>query len=443
MRSTLFHIPEKIAGWPLFGFGLLLAAWIAFSLGMIIWIGRRQGWGVATFANLPVYLLVAAGIALIIPRLSEPGYGLPIRSYGLTVLIGVVAGVGLAVRRARRAGIEEDFVFSLAFWLFAAGITGARLFHVIQYWENYRQETPDRALDLFATLLRIINVPAGGLVVYGSLVGGALAMIWYVYRQKLPFLPVADIVAPCLVLGLAFGRIGCLMNGCCFGDPCTYAWAVTFPDDSLPYTRQVERGLLFGIQIGSKQTENPAAENRKGTVPVITWVHPDVALQGLHVGDPIVRFDGLEEPTVEQIRGRLLEMPPPGMIMLVTSAGDRELGLALRSAPARSIPIHPTQVYSSINALLLCLLLLAYYPLRRRDGEVIALLLTLYPISRFILEIIRTDEMAVFGTRFSISQNVSILFLIGVMVLWWYILCQPKDRLWAKGVPVAGKRPAQ
>ncbi len=100
MRSTLFHLPEKIAGWPLFGFGLLLAAWIAFSLGMIIWIGRRQGWGVATFANLPVYLLVAAGIALIIPRLSEPGYGLPIRSYGLTVLIGVVAGVGLAVRRA-------------------------------------------------------------------------------------------------------------------------------------------------------------------------------------------------------------------------------------------------------------------------------------------------------------------------------------------------------
>ncbi len=81
--------------------------------------------------------------------------------------------------------------------------------------------------------------------------------------------------------------------------------------------------------------------------------------------------------------------------------------------PPRSPPVHPAQLYSLIDALLLCFLLLAYEPYKRRDGELTALVLTLHPISRFLLEIIRVDESAVFGTGMSISQNISIAHLYG------------------------------
>jgi phosphatidylglycerol:prolipoprotein diacylglycerol transferase len=72
----------------------------------------------------------------------------------------------------------------------------------------------------------------------------------------------------------------------------------------------------------------------------------------------------------------------------------------------------------------------AYFPFRRRDGEVIALLLTIHPITRFLLEIIRTDEPAVFGTGLSISQNISVLLLATGIGLWWYLSRQPRGVVW-------------
>ena len=88
--------------------------------------------------------------------------------------------------------------------------------------------------------------------------------------------------------------------------------------------------------------------------------------------------------------------------------------------------IHPTQVYSTINALLLCLLLLLYDRYHTRDGQVFALMVSIYPITRFILEEIRIDESDVLATGMSISQNVSILLLVAVVGLWIYILRQPR-----------------
>ncbi len=70
--------------------------------------------------------------------------------------------------------------------------------------------------------------------------------------------------------------------------------------------------------------------------------------------------------------------------------------------------------------------LLAYYPYRSRDGELLALTLTLHPISRFLLEIIRVDESAVFSTPWSISQNISLALLVSAALLWVYLLRQPR-----------------
>jgi phosphatidylglycerol---prolipoprotein diacylglyceryl transferase len=94
--------------------------------------------------------------------------------------------------------------------------------------------------------------------------------------------------------------------------------------------------------------------------------------------------------------------------------------------PNRSLPVHPTQLYSTIDALVLCLLLLAYSPFRRRDGELFALMVSIYPVTRFLIESLRSDEAPVFGTGLSISQNVSLLMLVFAAALWCYLLRQPK-----------------
>jgi phosphatidylglycerol:prolipoprotein diacylglycerol transferase len=98
--------------------------------------------------------------------------------------------------------------------------------------------------------------------------------------------------------------------------------------------------------------------------------------------------------------------------------------------PERSRPVHPTQIYSAIDAGLLGWLLWSYFPFRRRDGQCIALLLTIHPITRFLLEVIRTDEPAVFGTGLSISQNISIVLLGCAAALWWYVSRQPAGVTW-------------
>ena len=105
----------------------------------------------------------------------------------------------------------------------------------------------------------------------------------------------------------------------------------------------------------------------------------------------------------------------------------------LSKKPPYSLAIHPAQLYSSLNAIILCGLMLAIYPYRRRDGEVIALTLTTYAISRFLLEIIRSDETTFQGTGLTISQNVSLVIFFAAIGFLLYLQSQPKQTL----LPVA------
>ena len=93
--------------------------------------------------------------------------------------------------------------------------------------------------------------------------------------------------------------------------------------------------------------------------------------------------------------------------------------------------MHPTQLYSLFDGLLLCAFLLVFEPYKRLDGELTALVLTIHPISRFLLEIIRDDEMAVFNTGMKISQNISIAILVGGLLLWAYLWARrPRSIPW-------------
>jgi phosphatidylglycerol---prolipoprotein diacylglyceryl transferase len=96
--------------------------------------------------------------------------------------------------------------------------------------------------------------------------------------------------------------------------------------------------------------------------------------------------------------------------------------------PVRSFPVHPTQLYAALDAALLAAFLWFYYPFRRRDGEVFALLVTLHPLSRFLLEIIRDDEPGLWNTPLTIAQWTSVAIFVAAVALWWFLLRQPQAR---------------
>ncbi len=412
MLQTLFFIPLEIGGLPVFGFGLLLAAWAVVSVVILAVLVWRQGLTADTFSYLPLLALVGAAIWWLLPVICEKE-GLPIRGYGVMLLVAVASATGLLAWRAVRVGLQADMMFSLVFWGFVPGIIGARLFYVIEYWSSFQRPTPGE------TLGAVVNIAEGGLVVYGSLIGGTIGLVAFMRVHKLPVLATLDLLTPSLVLGLAIGRIGCLLNGCCFGGPCDLPWAVTFPAGSPAHVHQAQHGHAFvaGIKLACDKTKPP----------VIAEVEPgsDAEHAGLAAKQQIVAINDQTIRTVEEARRFLVYLDEPGKRIAITAKGSSKPRAWTVTRASGSLPVHPTQLYSVINGTLLCLLFLAYDQFRRRDGELFALLLTIYPVTRFLLEIIRTDESAVFGTGLSISQNVSLLMLVGAAGLWYYILSHP------------------
>lgn len=144
----------------------------------------------------------------------------PIHTFGLLVALGFMAGLWAASRSAVRAGFSADFVYDLAPWLIIGGLVGARALYVGSYWERDFADKPFG--EVFA-------VWRGGLVFYGGLIGAAAAGIFRLWQLKQPVWRVADCLAPGIALGHVFGRLGCLMNGCCFGHPTNAAWAIRYP----------------------------------------------------------------------------------------------------------------------------------------------------------------------------------------------------------------------
>jgi len=412
-------------------------------------------------------------------------------------------------------------IFSLAFWMFLPGILGARVFYVIEYWSDqylpvYREE------GFSAILAAVANVAQGGLVGYGGFIGGVTGLLLFAGKYRLPLLALCDLIAPSIVLGLALGRLGCLLNGCCFDHISQQPWKITFPWDSPAHVHQVRHGEAFvhALKLSGRPDDRPViAEVEPGSqaelhglrpkqqidrvngIPtpttaeatwallgahklhflleeedgrytrwtiedppppakpvyqarggevsilgltvggdgkaaaVITGVKRDsfAARQGLRAGQQIVGVNGRPVPSAEQLRELLETHRTDPWLSIQTQDAAAAVELAIPRPLPRSRPVHPTQVYSAINALLLALLLLAYDPFRRRDGELFALMISIYPISRFLLEIIRTDESAVFHTGLSISQNVSLLLLLSAAGLWFIVLRRPPGRTFVEG----------
>lgn len=129
-----------------------------------------------------------------------------IYSYGLMVAIGFGLSTIMIYARAPRFGLERDTIIDYFIILLVSGVAGARLLYVLLDIRYY-----------ISNPLEIINLSKGGLVWYGGFISAIFVSLWFVRAKSLGFWAVVDFVAPYIALGQAFGRIGCFLNGCCYG----------------------------------------------------------------------------------------------------------------------------------------------------------------------------------------------------------------------------------
>lgn len=422
MLDTLLLIPHEVRGLPIFGWGWAFGLWLVVAAAILFVQGRRTGGSGEIWGSLPLFLAIAAVIVFLLPRFEELDaegrpIGLPIRGFGVMVTLGVLSGVGLSAYAARRQGLDPEQIYSLAFWMVAAGGIGARLFYVVQYWRDYQRESWGE------TLREVLNFTRGGLVVYGALAGALLAATWYVRTRRLPLLAIGDLIAPGMLVGLAWGRIGCFLHGCCYGGLCAVtALGVTFPYPSPPYEHQQAEGLFHGMRL---RRDDSAQGWRVVSVDSTGPAHE----AGLRAGELIKTINGESLTAFAQRRVPAQLLGP--RLALVMDDGQERIW-TLTELPRRSLPVHPAQLYSSLHAALLALLLWMIYPFRRRDGEVFAWMITLYPIGRFFEELVRDDEPGRLGTPLTISQLISVSLLGAAAALWVW--------LWKRGAP-AGQQP--
>jgi phosphatidylglycerol:prolipoprotein diacylglycerol transferase len=249
-----------------------------------------------------------------------PGWEVPIHSYGVLILLACFAALAISVWRARQENIDPNVVYELAAWLFLGGAIGARGVYVFSH-----PETIDSLGDIFRSW-------KGGNVFYGCILGGLTGSIIYWFRRPFPFWRMADVAAPAVAIGIAIGRIGCFLNGCCHGAVCDWPWAVRFPAGSHAWVRQLNARLISPESL-------------------------------------------------------------------------------------TSLPVHPTQLFASLAGFILLGLLLAHYPRRRRPGEPMAILMIVYPLTRWPLEMLRGDEPALFAGM-TLSQNISVVLFACGLAVW-------------------------
>jgi len=300
-----------------------------------------------------------------------PWVNLPIRSYGLMLMIGFLGGTWWAARRAFRVKADPDSVVNLGFVALIMSIIGARVFYVAHYWEQFAGRG----------LWSIVNVSAGGMEFYGGFLGAFLGVVVYLWIKKLSIRLYLDILAPSLMFGMSMARIGCFLNGCCWGGPAPaeLPWAVHFPYGSSAQVR------LW--------------DDRHATLPAPLIFIDDIGRAGLFQPeflDP-EKDESLVHPHLLRQEQRF------GMTR-------EQLAALADSSVGRSCGIHPTQLYASMNGMLLAILLNAIYYRRKRQGLVFGLLFILYPFMRIIEETIRYDNP--YDTAgLTISQFVSVLLL--------------------------------
>ncbi len=148
-----------------------------------------------------------------------------IHTYGLVLMVAFLVALGRAfvvARRQQDPAINPDSILDVGIWMIGLGVVGARLLFVLLEWPTYRADPAS-----------ILKVWEGGLSFHGGLIGGFVALIGYCLLKRISILKVADIFAPSVMIAYAIGRVGCFLNGCCYGAPTSLPWGVRFHDENI------------------------------------------------------------------------------------------------------------------------------------------------------------------------------------------------------------------
>jgi len=415
MQQVLFRIPVKdiadsLPDIPVFIGPLVLVLAIA--------LGRWRHFPKLFFAIS--YVVVALLLLPSVLKWISFTDSIPIYGYGAMLFVAFVSCVLLAARLGLREGIDPRHIQDLAIWIFIFGIIGGRITFMIQ----------DRNEDF--SLGKFVKIWEGGLVFYGGAIGGAVGyfVAYFVSLRKyhISSWKMADVIAPCAALGLALGRVGCLLNGCCYGNvACADCPAVGFPLSAPPRYEMTRRGYQTdaGFTLDAKRPRTVGA------------VEPDSAADraGLHPDDVILQVNDKEVATNRDIddylHGKYWPRGKNDLLLLIHPSDPQEKEKEILFSPT-TIGLHPTQVYESVSMVLLAFLLLAYYPFKRHDGSLMVIFMLAYSVHRFLNEMLRTDTdpVSIFGiqTHMTLSQNISILVLIAGILLGIVVWTRPQPK---------------
>ena len=159
----------------------------------------------------------------------------PLHTYGLLIATAFLVGLYLAGRGAKRAGLDQERVTDLTFWILVAGMVGSRILFIIVNWDDYARDP-----------INVLYFWNGGFVFYGGFIGAAVVSWFYMRRHGMPFFAYADVLIPSVSLGHAIGRLGCFAAGCCWGGACDvhFALAARFPPEALAYQSQLAQHVI-------------------------------------------------------------------------------------------------------------------------------------------------------------------------------------------------------
>lgn len=153
---------------------------------------------------------------------------LEIHSYGLMLAVSFLTGIYFSMYRAKKRGIDPNKIVDLSVIIVISAIAGARFLYVIFHLDEFRGHW----LDTFNPFQSSGQIGIAGLTMLGGIVAAIVFGLLYLKLKKLPALKIADIVIPALGSGIFLTRIGCFLNGCCYGVPTNTPWGVIFPADS-------------------------------------------------------------------------------------------------------------------------------------------------------------------------------------------------------------------
>ncbi len=278
----------------------------------------------------------------IILRLFGP---VKIHSYGLMLALAFLTAVWLAQRDAKRKGIDPDTVGDMAIWLLIAGVLGARLMFVILNPSLFSIRRP----------FELLKIWEGGLVFYGGVIAAIPVAIFILKKRGVEVWDFGDLVMPYLALAHGIGRVGCFLNGCCFGKPSSLPWAVSFP-------KLVDE-------------------------------------TGAVVGSPVYQH-------------QLYDCNPP----------------LIKADAARSLPVHPTQLYSALGLAIICCLLLLLWKKRSFKGQIFWSYLLLYSAFRFGIEFLRDDTpQMLWGLKISQLVGIPMFLTACVALVVGFVRNRPRD----------------